>query len=109
MSSLLKASSLSLLQVLSCFSLAWSLSHSPDLLVRSLALRIGLEGYCYGVFDHRNGHLRPDRTSARNGHGCLKKGRRTGSRWLSRDFDYHGFPRITDLRNPISMNCHHRS
>jgi hypothetical protein len=37
MSSLLKASSLSLLQVLSCFSLAWSLSHSPDLLVRSLA------------------------------------------------------------------------
>jgi hypothetical protein len=37
MSSLLKASSLLLLQVLSCFSLAWSLSHSPDLLVRSLA------------------------------------------------------------------------
>jgi hypothetical protein len=38
MSSLLKASSLLLLQVLSCFSLASSLSHSPDLLVRSLAL-----------------------------------------------------------------------
>jgi hypothetical protein len=32
MSSLLKASSLLLSQVQSCFSLAWSLSHSPDLL-----------------------------------------------------------------------------
>jgi hypothetical protein len=38
MSSLLKASSLLLLQVLSCFSLAWSFSHSPKLLVCSLGL-----------------------------------------------------------------------
>jgi hypothetical protein len=37
MISLLQASSLLLLQVLSCFSLAWSLSHSPDL-SRSLVL-----------------------------------------------------------------------
>jgi hypothetical protein len=27
----------------------------------------------YGVFHHRNGHLRPDHTSARNGRGCPKK------------------------------------
>jgi hypothetical protein len=33
-----KASSLLLLQVWSCFSLAWSLSHSRDLLARSLVL-----------------------------------------------------------------------
>jgi hypothetical protein len=38
MNSLQKASSLLLLQVWSCFSLVWSLSHSRDLLVRSLVL-----------------------------------------------------------------------
>jgi hypothetical protein len=41
MSSLLKASSLLPLQVLSCFSLAWSLSHLP----KQLVLGLRLDGY----------------------------------------------------------------
>jgi hypothetical protein len=66
--SLLKASSLLLLQVLSCFFPAWSLSHSPKPISGAASSsRIGLEGIAYRVFDNRNGHLRPDHTSARNG------------------------------------------